>query len=58
MNLYNNSLGVGGGKAIGEALLVNASLTSLNAQYNQLGSEGEDALKEAAGGREGFKLEV
>ena len=41
-----------------EALRVNASLTSLNAQDSQLGSEGEEALREAVRGREGFKLIV
>ena len=58
MNLKYNGLGPEGGKAIGEALKVNASMTSLNAQNNQLGSEGEEALREAVGGREGFKLIV
>lgn len=39
MNLEGNKLGVEGGEAIGEALKVNASLTSLNLSSNNLAGE-------------------
>ena len=44
--------------AIGEALKVNGALKMLDAQYNNLGDEGEKVLRDAVGEREGFELLV
>ena len=47
-----------GAKGLGEALAVNASLTHLDARFNNLGAEGQAALKEAVKDKLGFKLEL
>ena len=51
-----NELGPEGGKAIAEALRVNAVLKKLEARYNLLGAEGEPALREIVKDRDGFEL--
>ena len=45
-------------KAIGDALRVNASLTSLDLMFNGIGDEAKAALREAVKGRDGFSLSV
>ena len=47
-----------GPKAIADALLVCASMTRLNVEWNSLGKEGEAALREAIEGRSGFELQL
>ena len=44
MDLWGNSIGVEGGKAIGEALKVNASLTSLDTRDNAIDGDGAAQL--------------
>ena len=38
------------------ALAANASLTKLDMRSNRLGAEGEEAIKKAVSGKEGFQL--
>ena len=57
MNLYDNSIGDDGAKAIGDALHVNGVLTSLNLEYNQIG-DGKAALREIAEGRPSLTLKL
>ena len=63
LNVFDNAIGPEGAKALSEALRAHGgSLTHLDAQYNDMGEEGETALREAAkqvqaGGRH-FELEV
>ena len=49
-------LGVEGAKAMAEMASVMASLTKLVAYANNLGDEGEAALRKAVEGRAGFEL--
>ena len=43
----DNNIGDEGGKAIGEALKVNTSLTEINLDGNKIGDEGGKAIGEA-----------
>ena len=45
-----------GPKAIADALLGNAFMTSLDVSFNRLGEEGVKLLEDAVREREGFKL--
>ena len=45
-----------GTKAIGDALLVNGSLTKIDVRWNDLGDEGKAALSKAVEGRSSFEL--
>ena len=47
-----------GAKALAAGVVVSASLTKLNVGGNNVGSEGEKALKDVVKGREGFDLTV
>ena len=47
MSLYDNNIGDEGGKAIGEALKVNTSLTKIYLSDNNIGDEGAKAIGEA-----------
>ena len=47
LNLWSNSLGVEGGKAIASAIMANGVLANLNLMGNQIGSEGGKALAAA-----------
>ena len=47
MILYENKIGDEGGKAIGEALKVNTSLTVIDLDRNKIGVEGGKAIGEA-----------
>ena len=44
--------------AIAKALEVNEVLKRLDIRANDLGNEGEGAIRDAVSGREGFKLEM
>ena len=46
IDLSYNNIGDEGGKAIGEALKVNISLTRINLRYNEIGDEGGKAFGE------------
>ena len=58
LNLNGNRMGAEGAAAIGEALKVNGSLTSLDVSINGLGSASKELLRDAVKDRSGFKLEV
>ena len=58
MHLYLNSIADDGAKAIAEALKVNAVLTKLNLENNNLGDAGEKAVRKAVKNRSGFVLEL
>ena len=45
--MNNNKIGDEGGKAIGEALKVNTSLTKIELYNNNIGDEGAKAIGEA-----------
>ncbi|CAO3568679.1 unnamed protein product [Mortierella alpina] len=47
LNLYNNSIGDAGVKALAEAFKTNNTLTTLDLQSNSIGSDGAKALAEA-----------
>ena len=47
LNLYRNEIGNEGAAAIGDALKVNGSLTSLNVGYNMIPDDGATAIAEA-----------
>ena len=51
-----NSIRVEGAKAIAEALKVNAVLTKLDIQVNNMGDEGKKAVRDAVKDRSGFEL--
>ena len=53
LNLYNNGLGEGGGRALAEALRLNSTLTSLDLGDNGLGEEVQSALAQVLGDRGG-----
>ena len=55
LDLSGNQLGPGGAKVLAPAL-VRSSLTKLDATLNNLGDEGEAALRKAVEGRAGFEL--
>jgi len=44
--------------AVADALRVSASLTEVDLRWNNIGAEGEAAIKEAVRGKEGFKLQI
>ena len=46
LSLYSNRLYDQGAKAMGEALMINGSLTSLDVRENRIGAEGAKALGE------------
>ena len=50
------NLRVEGAKAMAEMASVMGSLTKLDARFNNLGDEGEAALRKAVEGRAGFEL--
>ena len=58
LELPYNNIGVGGAKAIAEALKVNAVLTKLNLEYNSMGDAGKKAVRDAVKDRSGFVLEL
>jgi len=58
LNLWDNSIGDEGAKALASALRVNEVLQSINLEYNNLGDEGKGAIRDAVSGRVGFKLEM
>ena len=58
LNLYRNSIGVDGAKAIAEALKVNPVLTKLYLYNNNLGEAGKQAVRDAVKDRSGFVLEL
>ena len=55
-DLYNEGLGPEIAKALAEYISVSGSLTKLVAVCNNMGSEGEAALRKAVEGRAGFEL--
>ncbi len=58
LNLELNQVGATGAKALGEALKLNGSLTSLNVSLNGLDSASKELLRDAVKDRSGFKLEL
>ena len=58
LNLYGNSIGDDGAKAIAEALKVNPVLTKLYLWGNNMGETGEKAVRDAVKDRSGFVLEL
>ena len=58
LNLWNNSIGGDGAKAIAEALKVKPVLTKLDLEYNNLGDAGRQAVRDAVKDRSGFELEL
>ena len=56
--MYGNGIGDDGAKAIAEALKVNAVLTKLHLEYNNLGEAGKKAVRDAVKDRSGFELEL
>ena len=58
LNLRSNPLGPEGAAAIGEALKVNGSLTSLDVSYCDLDSASEELLRDAVKDRSGFELQA
>ena len=58
MDLSVNSIGDDGAKAIAEALKVNAVLTKLYLNYNDMGEAGKQAVQDAVKDRSGFVLEL
>ena len=58
LNLWYNSIGGDGAKAIAEALKVNPVLTELDLRYNDLGVAGQKAVRDAVKDRSGFELEL
>ena len=51
-------LGVEGAKAMAELVLVTASLTRLDVEYNSLGEEGRAVLRKTVEVRSGFELKL
>ena len=58
INLWYNSIGPEGAKAIAEVLKVNPVLTKLDLEYNNLGEAGKKAVRDAVKDRSGFVLEL
>ena len=58
LNLLDNALGPEGAAAIGEALKVNGSLTSLNVSVNKLDDASKGQLRDIVKDRSGFQLRV
>ena len=56
--LYENDIGDEGAMALASALRVNGVLKSINLEYNNLGDEGEKAIRDAVSGRVGFELKM
>ena len=57
-SLSHNQLGPEGAKALAPGIAANGGLMSLNVKSNNLGDEGESAIRKAVEGREGFDLEM
>ena len=57
-SLSGNSLGPEGAKALAPAIAANGVLTSLDVRINNLGDEGETAIRKAVEGREGCDLKM
>ena len=57
LNLYYNSIGDDGAKAIAEALKVNPVLTKLDIRANNMRDAGEKAVRDAVKDRSGFVLQ-
>jgi len=58
LDLNRHGIGVEGGMVVAGLLPVMGDLTSLNVRYNDLCDEGEDAIRKAVQGREGFDLKM
>ena len=58
LDLYNNSIGAEGAVAIGEALKLNGSLTSLDVRANNLDDASKGQLRDIVKDRSGFELQV
>ena len=58
LDLSNNDIRAKGAKAIAGYISVSASLTKLDVHYNQLGEDGEAALRKAVEDRSGFELSL
>jgi len=57
--LYSCGIGDDGAAALAEALRCNTSLTTVNLKYNRgISEQGEQLLRDAVAGREGFRLIV
>ena len=56
LNLSSNSLGEGGGRAIGEGLALNTTLTQLNLEKNSVGDAVGRAIRASWGARPGVLL--
>ena len=57
-SLSLNELGPEGAKALAPGIAANGVLTSLDVRVNNLGDEGETAIRKAVEGREGFDLKM
>ena len=59
LNINDNRIGPKGAAAIGEALKVNGSLTSLHVRsYNSLDAASKELLRDTVKDRSGFKLSM
>jgi Ran GTPase-activating protein (RanGAP) involved in mRNA processing and transport len=58
LNLSDNNLGNGGGKAMYEALQANAKLTNLDLRYSEIGDVMETAMQEFAEGKPALTLKI
>ena len=58
LDLSYNGIGPPGGEALGNMLLVRASLTALDVRYNGLGNESKALLQQAVQGRNEFRLKM
>ena len=58
LNLYYNSIGPEGAKAVAAMAAVVASMTHLDVRANSLGEEGKAVLRKAVEGRSGFELKL
>ena len=56
VNLASNNIGSEGAKPLADALRINASVSHLDARYNDLGDEGKAILREAVKEKPGFEL--
>ena len=57
-SLRGNELGAAGAGALAEALKLNAVLTALNLEYNQLDNAVKQSVCDAVAGRDGFVLKL
>ena len=58
LDLSRNRIGPDGAKAIAAFCAVSTSLTKLDVRWNDIDSEGKEALRDAVKGRKGFDLKV